>query len=562
VSETLRRTSPAAAEISWAREGRVPGWLARPTRVVAPSLVAGLGLTLSLPPFGFWILAFPAASLLGWRLAGLGWKGRALAGWVAGLGQFVPGLWWTSGFNVYGAALLMVVESLAPAIACAVVPRGRGRTGVLVGAMVLTEALRGHWPFGGLPLGGAALGQAAGPLAGAARIGGPLVLVGMIWAAGAGLGLMAATSWAWARRERSRRRSWVASAKLAPLGARRARVPSKAGALFAGGLALAAVTALSWWGSDAPDGGRSVATLRVAAVQGGGARGLSKAQVDPTAVYDAQVAATQTIPEHDGGRPPSLVLWPEDVVALDDSLSSDPARSALASIAEQAHATLVVGVTETVSTTRFRNEIVAFSPTGKIVATFEKVHRVPFGEYVPYRGFFSHFASLQGVPLDAIPGHGDGLLRTPAGPLGAMVSYEVFFPERGRLPTRAGAELLIVPTNTSSYSTSQVPTQEVAAARLQAISEGRDLVQAAPTGFSSIVDNRGRVLERSRLGTRQVLVSDVSLRTGRTVYEKVGDLPVLAGAGVLVLCGWLLGLTESTTPESVRRERWGRSARS
>jgi len=141
-----------------------------------------------------------------------------------------------------------------------------------------------------------------------------------------------------------------------------------------------------------------------------------------------------------------------------------------------------------------------------------------------------------------------------------MVSYEVFFAERGWLPTRAGAQLLIVPTNTSSYATSQVPCQEVASARLQAISEGRDLVQAAPTGFSSFIDNDGRVLERSSLGTRSVLVRDVSLRTGRTVYERVGDLLVLVAAGVLVLLGWGLSLMRAETSEAARRERWARTA--
>ena len=58
-----------------------------------------------------------------------------------------------------------------------------------------------------------------------------------------------------------------------------------------------------------------------------------------------------------------------------------------------------------------------------------------------------------------------------------MISFEVFFAVSGRSATRAGAQLLVVPTNTASYSTSQVPTQEVAAARLQAIEEGRDLIQ-------------------------------------------------------------------------------------
>jgi apolipoprotein N-acyltransferase len=121
-----------------------------------------------------------------------------------------------------------------------------------------------------------------------------------------------------------------------------------------------------------------------------------------------------------------------------------------------------------------------------------------------------------------------------------MVSYEVFYAERGRSSVQAGAELLVVPTNTSSYATSQVPAQEVAADRVQAVEEGRDLVQAAPTGFSTVVDDRGDVVERTDLGRRQVLLATVGLRTGRTVYERTGDLPVLVLAGLALLAGWLL----------------------
>ena len=64
---------------------------------------------------------------------------------------------------------------------------------------------------------------------------------------------------------------------------------------------------------------------------------------------------------------------------------------------------------------------------------------MPFGEYIPYRGFFKHLANLSSVPLDAIPGHGNGVLHTPAGPLGTLISYEVFYAGRGWVATRAGA---------------------------------------------------------------------------------------------------------------------------
>ena len=183
-------------------------------------------------------------------------------------------------------------------------------------------------------------------------------------------------------------------------------------------------------------------------------------------------------------------------MALDRPLAGSPEAALLSRLAAALGTTLVVGVTEPASATTFRNEIVAWGPRGRIVGIFEKVHRVPFGEYVPYRSFFSHLANLSGVPSDAVPGHGTGLMRTPAGPLGLLVSFEVFYAGRSPPSVRAGAELLVVPTNTSSYSTSQVPSQEVAADGCRRSRRAATCVQAAPTGYSAVVTQRGVVVAR------------------------------------------------------------------
>jgi len=105
---------------------------------------------------------------------------------------------------------------------------------------------------------------------------------------------------------------------------------------------------------------------------------------------------------------------------------------------------------------------------------------------------------------------------------------------------RAGAQLLIVPTNTSSYADAQVPTQEIAASEVQAVQQGRDLLQAAPTGYSAAVTNRGRLVARSTLGAQQVVFASLSRRSGLTVYVRFGDLPVVLLAAIGLLAGWIL----------------------
>lgn len=509
-----------------------PGRGARRGWVAIPSVAAGAAIALSLPPWGWWPLGFAGAAILYWRLAGLGMRARLLAGWLAGLGCYVPGLWWARSFNWYGAAVLMAVEALSMGVAAAIVPPRRGRLVAYAGAFTLLEAVRTTWPFGGLPIGGVFLGQAGGPFLGTARIGGPLLLTGVVWLGGAGLCELAV-------------RSFAGVQEGAVSGA----------AAVGGAVAVVVVLAIGVAGAAAPDGGKPVRLLKVAAVQGGGRRGTTAEQVGPSIVFSAQLAATSLIERQDHGRTPQLVVWPEDVIALSRPLAGSPQAATMARLSRRLHATVVAGVTEPVSDTAFRNMAVVWGPGGQVVGTYEKVHRVPFGEYVPYRSFFAHFATLSAVPLTAVPGHGSGILHTPAGPLGVMISYEVFYSGRSRPSVGDGAELLVVPTNTSSYNASQIPTQEAAADRVQAVEEGRDLVQAAPTGYSCVVDNEGNVLQRSVLGRRQVLLATVGLRTGRTVFARFGDLPVLVPAGLALMIGWILAAPSSGT-------RRGHAARS
>jgi apolipoprotein N-acyltransferase len=412
--------------------------------------------------------------------------------------------------------------------------------------MTLAEAARMSWPFGGLPMGGVFLGQAGGPVLGLARLGGPLLLTAAVFTGGVAVaGLVQPAMFLASRSRASRSRS--AASRAYPSRAAGA-VPNRSAGLrtlmLVGSVALVGVVLLTVVADHAPDGGPGRGTITTAAVQGGGVRGFRKSQVNPAVVLAAQEAATARMQRLDHGSTPQLVLWPEDVVSLTSPLDGSPAEASLSKLAVELHTTLVVGVTETISSTTFRNEVVAFGPSGTIVSRFEKVHRVPFGEYVPDRGFFRHLADLSSVPLDAIPGTGTGLMTTPAGPLGALVSFEDFYADRGRSSVRAGAQLLIVPTNTSSYSTSQVPTQEIAASEVQAVEQGRDLLQAAPTGFSAAVDHRGRLLSRSALGKQQVIFATLDRRTGETLFVRYGDDPILVLAGAALLGGWVMAAAE------------------
>lgn len=523
---------------------------------LALGLLCGGVSALSVPPFGFWFLAVVGCGVLYLLLRDSDARLRFWTGFGFGLAFFGIGFAWVLDLVAGGWIALVVFEAVVTALACVVAVRAptSGRTVMgpfpFAAALVVTDALRWAWPFGGIPLGSIALGQAASPLGQLSRVGGPLLVEAVVALLGASLADIAVRMVASVRQGNTvapGAPGGTPGRPASPTGSPRPR-PARSTILgfmpplsiAAGCCALAVVATVA-----APDGGAPTGSIRIAEVQGGGVRGLHAIFTDASVVFDKQLVPTMEIP---AAPHVDLVLWPEDVIALDGRLSGTPEAADVSAAARRLGSTVVAGVTEWVGTSWFRNEAVAWTPSGTVGGSYEKVHRVPFGEYVPLRSFFAHLGPTNLVPRDAIPGHGTGLLRTPAAPLGVMISFEVFYPARAASAVRAGARLLVVPTNDASYSTGQVPAQEVAADRLRAIEQGRDLVQAAPTGYTDVVDNRGNLLARTSLGARAVVERTVQLRTGGTWYSVVGDWPLI-GLGILALC-LLWG-----APLASRRER-------
>jgi apolipoprotein N-acyltransferase len=462
------------------------------------ALLAGVLVALSLPPFGWWPLAFVGLGLLYRVLEGRSVRGRLLAGWLAGLGMWGIGWFWFGEFTGPGTVLAIAAESLFLGAGAVLVPRTNGRLVGFPAAVVLVELARGAWPFHGLPLAGVALGQVSGPLAPFARVAGGLGLLLLAALLGVALG------------EAARRRPRPA--------------------VILAGLAVAAALI----GAVAPDGGPDGRVIDSAIVQGGGRRGFRAIESNAADVENAHFDASSQVQA--GAH--RLVLWPEDVIDVDVPFTASPEALALSEEARRLQATLVVGVVEGQGTAHFHNAAVAFAPDGTVLARYEKVRRVPFGEYIPFRSIVGHVADISAVPADAVIGSGPGLLRTPAGRLGVLISFEVFFNDRNRAAVDARAEVLLVPTNAASFSTSQVPTQELAAAQLRALEAGRWLAQAGPTGYSGIVGPDGHIHRRSRLGRRQVITGRLHARHGRTLFVRWGDLPML----VLAAAGTLAGL--------------------
>jgi apolipoprotein N-acyltransferase len=380
-----------------------------------------------------------------------------------------------------------------------------GRWLALPGAVALTELLRWTWPFGGVPLSSLAVGQVAGPLARVLAIGGALLLVEVAVIAGIALSAALARRWA------------------------------------AAGVAALVVVVAAVGGAVAP-GGRPAGSLRVAAVQGGGIQGTRAWNTDEHKVFERHLAASEAI------EPPvDLVVWPEDVVDVDRFAGSDE-EADLSALAQRLDTTLIAGIVEDSGSEHFLNASVAFDPSGKVVDRYDKVHRVPFGEYVPLRWLLSRFGGDALTDRDAVIGSHPADLDTPAGRLSVAISWEIFFGDRVREGVGHGAELVLNPTNGSSFSGTLVQTQQIASSRMRAIENDRWLVQVAPTGFSAIIGPDGVVHQRSDISEQRVLHGDVGLRRGETLYTHFGLAPALAVALAGIAAGWLVARPRRRRP--------------
>ncbi len=468
--------------------------------VGARGVLAGVLLCASLPPFGFWPLAAGGLALLDRLIADQPLRSRFARGWLVAMACFVPSLSWMTALTAPGYAIACVLYAAMLGAGIAAAPPGRGRWLALGGTWAVAELVRWSWPFGGVPLANLAIGQVAGPLAPVLRLGGPILLV--VVTVVAGQALAAATA-----------RSWRAAAGLA------------AGVVVVVGVALVAPK-----GSD-------IATAEVALVQGGGEQGTRKSDTGVVEVFQRHVDASDAVEQ-----PVDLVVWPEDVIDTDGAFADDPWADVVGDVARALDAPMVVGTVEGAGPERFTNAAVLLGPDGEIAGRYDKVHRVPFGEYVPLRSLLTRVAGDALPERDALVGQLPGRLDVP-GPVGRVavpVSWEIFFPDRTREGVEDGARLVLNPTNGSSFTGTIVQTQQVASSRMRAIESGRWVVQVAPTGLSAVIDDDGDVVERTAISERRVIQREVVLREGLTIYTRLGNLPGLVLAAALIAAGWAL----------------------
>src|SRR5690606_4658639 len=128
---------------------------------VGAGVLAGLALCLSLPPFGFWPLAFVGLAVLDRLIADQAQRARFARGWLVAMACFLPSLSWMRAMTAPGYVVACVAYAAMLGAGVAAAPPGRGRWLALAGTWTLAELVRWSWPFGGVPLANLAIGQVA-----------------------------------------------------------------------------------------------------------------------------------------------------------------------------------------------------------------------------------------------------------------------------------------------------------------------------------------------------------------------------------------------------------------
>jgi apolipoprotein N-acyltransferase len=247
-----------------------------------------------------------------------------------------------------------------------------------------------------------------------------------------------------------------------------------------------------------------------------------------------------------------LVIWPES--AFPFYLEERPdMQAALAELLPE-DTTLLSGAARYESDgdgrpLRFFNSVLVIGDQGEVLDAYDKVHLVPFGEYLPFQSTLESFglSQLTGLPGGFAAGERrQTLTLAQAPPFGPLICYEILFPGDA---TEAGFRpgWLLNVTNDAWYGDTPGPRQHFHQARLRAVEEGLPLIRAANNGISAIVDANGRVVASLGVGAAGVIDGDLPASRPPTVYARHGDWIFLFG---LIVC-----LVSATIGQQCRRQR-------
>jgi apolipoprotein N-acyltransferase len=243
----------------------------------------------------------------------------------------------------------------------------------------------------------------------------------------------------------------------------------------------------------------------------------------------------------------NIVIWPETAVPF--LLADTPDALEAIGAALPRKTSLVVGSARLVENrdgqgisgpARIYNSLLVIDDQGRVVSSYDKMHLVPFGEYLPFQDFMEGLGIMQltGVRGGFSSGAGPRLLSIPgAPPASPLICYEIIFPDDVTESSARPGWLLNV-TNDAWFGSSAGPYQHFHQARVRAVEQGLPVARAANTGISALIDPYGRILAEINLGEKGVIDVDLPKVGPPTLYVRLKILLEISVV-VLTLACWL-----------------------
>lgn len=229
-----------------------------------------------------------------------------------------------------------------------------------------------------------------------------------------------------------------------------------------------------------------------------------------------------------GTKPPiDVIVWPESPAPFEDS---DPRfRHWVSALAEDSHAAMILGdiaVVQEPGQTRnaVYNSAAFVSPDGNFVGRYDKMHLVPFGEYIPFQSMLSFAGSLTEEVGQMTHGHRRVVFASDGHRYGTFICYESIFADEVRQFVKLGANVLVNISDDGWYGDTSAPWQHLNIARMRAIENDRWLLRDTNSGITAVIDPYGRVTESSPRHVETSLFAKFNYNSGETWYTRHGDL--------------------------------------
>ena len=241
------------------------------------------------------------------------------------------------------------------------------------------------------------------------------------------------------------------------------------------------------------------------------------------------------------GAKPRLVVWPETPAPF--YLREDAEfRTRMQNIARTLGAYFLVGYIDSAGEGP-ANSAGMLNPIGQQINRYDKMHLVPFGEYIPFKRLLFFAESLTRQVGDFVPGTQYTLSTVDGHKVSTIICYESIFPDLVRQFPKRGAELIVLITNDGWFGESSAPFQHLRMGVVRAVENRRYMVRTANTGISAIIDPYGRIEAKTPIGARTIVDGTVHFRSDQTFYTQYGD--VFAYANVLIVIVMLLWRTNA-----------------